>query len=79
MYRSFFAKPPPPSWDLLDFLRYRNLAEPALVSEFTTTCREYCKSMDCTRPAFACHCEKFSMSIRNLPVKSPEPKWTVTA
>ena len=45
-----------------------------LVSGFTTTCREYCKSMDCTWPALACHCEKLSTSILYLPVNSPEPK-----
>ena len=35
--------------------------------------------MECTRPALACHCAKFSTSIRYLPVKSPCPKCTVTA
>src|SRR5215472_10737171 len=48
------------------------IAVPALVSGFTTTCRVYCKSMDCTRPACACHCEKLSTSILNLREKSPE-------
>jgi len=45
-------------------------AVPALVSGFTTTCRMYCKSMDCTRPVFACHCEKLSTSILYLPVNT---------
>ena len=31
-----------------------------------------------TRPAFACHCAKFSTSIRYLPAKSPSPKCTMT-
>jgi len=69
-YLSFFAKPP-----LLGMkLFFLAVVTPELVSGFTTTCREYCKSMDCTWPAFACHCEKLSTSILNLPVNSLEPK-----
>src|SRR5262249_50156250 len=55
------------------------VAPHALVSGFTTTCRANCRSMLCTQPAFACHCAKFSTSIRYFLTKSSCPKCTVTA
>ena len=68
----FLAQICAPAFD--STLRSFATATPALESGFKITCREYCRSMDCTRPALACHCEKFSASMRYLPEKSPPPK-----
>src|SRR6266850_2937 len=50
------------------------VAEAVLVSGLSTTCFAYCKSMEWTRPLLACHCAKFSTTMRYLPVKSEAPK-----
>src|SRR5262249_16838174 len=73
MYLSFFDKPPPPENFLLQFLLASIRAPQPELSGFSTICRVNCKSTECTQPAFACHCEKFSTSIRYFDVKSPAP------
>src|SRR5215470_10843990 len=69
----------PPENFLLQF-RFASIRAPQPeLSGFRTICRVNCKSTECTQPAFACHCEKFSTSIRYFEVKSPEPNLIFTA